>query len=95
MLLAQASGYTLENLREQIGASLFAFLQENAEKLSAENALASLQENFAVFSDEIEEEFLLPTIFGASLINFPRTSKKKRFLPKFVPVSSFQSIVDG
>ncbi len=94
-LLALASGYTLENLREQIGASLFAFLQENAEKLSAENALASLQENFAVFSDEIEEEFLSPTIFGASLINFPRTSKRSRFLPKFAPVSSLQSIVDG
>ncbi|MGI8641068.1 MAG: DUF4912 domain-containing protein [Pyrinomonadaceae bacterium] len=92
-LLALASGYTLENLREQIGASLFAVLQENTEKLSAENALASLQENFGVFSDEIEEEFLSPTVFGASLINFPRTSKRKMFLPKFAPISSLRIVV--
>ncbi len=89
-LLALASGYALENLCEQISASLFAALKENIEKLSAENALASLQENFDIFSDEIEEEFLSPTVFGASLINFPRTLKRKRFLPKFAPVSSFR-----
>ncbi|MEP7037415.1 MAG: DUF4912 domain-containing protein [Acidobacteriota bacterium] len=91
-LLALASGYALENLREQISTSLFAALKENIEKLTAENALASLQENFDIFSDEIEEEFLLPTVFGASLINFPRTLKRKRFLPKFVPVSSFRFV---
>ena len=87
-LLALASGYALQNLREQISASLFAVLQENAEKLSAENALASLQKNFGIFSDEIEEEIWSPTVFGASLINFPRSSKRKRFLPKFAPLSS-------
>ncbi len=89
-LLALASGYAMENLREQISASLFAVLQENAERLSAENALASLQKNFGIFSDEIEEEFSSPTVFGASLINFPQISKRKRFLPKFAPVSSFK-----
>ncbi|MBA2493614.1 MAG: DUF4912 domain-containing protein [Acidobacteria bacterium] len=94
-LLALASGYALENLRGQIGASLFAVLQGNPEKAKAENALASLQENFGVFSGEIEEEFLSPTVFGASLINFPRTSKRKRFLPKFAPVSSLRSVVNG
>ncbi|CAN5628216.1 hypothetical protein BH18ACI1_BH18ACI1_20300 [soil metagenome] len=93
-LLALASGYALENLRGQIGASLFAVLQGNPEKAKAENALASLQENFGVFSGEIEEEFLSPTVFGASLINFPRTSKRKRFLPKFAPVSSLRSVVN-
>jgi hypothetical protein len=89
-LLALASGYALENLHEQIGAGLFAVLQQNAEKLKAENALASLQENFGVFSGEIEEEFLSPTVFGASLINFPQTSQRKGFLPKLAPVSSFK-----
>ena len=94
-LLALASGYVLENLREQISASLFGVLKENIEKLTAENALASLQENFDIFSDEIEEEFLSPTVFGASLINFPRTSKRKRFLPKFAPVSSLSFAIKG
>ena len=90
-LLALASGYALENLREQISASLWAALRENADKLSAENALASLQKNFGIFSDEIEDEQLLPpTVFGASLINFPRISKRKRFLPKFAPLSSLR-----
>lgn len=97
-LLALASGYDLENLRGQISVSLFAKLQENVENLSAEKALAALQENFGVFAGEdAEEESLTPTVFGASLINFPRASErffKKNALPKFSPVSSFRSNVD-
>ena len=88
VLLALASGHSLGSLRDQISSRLFVFLQENIEKLSAENALASLQENFSIFADEYEEEFLSPAVFGASLINFPRTSKKQRFLPKFKTLSS-------
>jgi len=89
-LLALASGAMLDNLRGQISKSLFAALQENVENMSAEKALAALKENFGVFSDEItEEEFLAPTVFGASLINFPRGSRKK-FVPKFAPVSSLR-----
>ncbi|MCY7347950.1 MAG: DUF4912 domain-containing protein [Pyrinomonadaceae bacterium] len=90
ILLALASGHALEDLRGQISSSLFAVLQSNAEKLNAEKAFAALQENFDVFGDEIVEEESLPTtVFGASLINFPRFSKR-RVLPKFSPVSSFR-----
>ena len=92
VLLALASGYTLENLREHISPSLFAILQGNAEKLSAEKALTALQENFGVTaSDEetYEEEMFLPTVFGASLINFPRVSSR-RTIPKFSPISSLR-----
>ncbi len=90
VLLALASGYTLENLREHISPSLFAVLQGNAEKLSAEKALTALQENFGVTADEtFEEEILAPTVFGASLINFPRISKRK-VMPKFTPISSLK-----
>ena len=88
-LLALASGHTLESLRGQISASLFTFFKENTERLNAENALAALRENFDIFADELEEEFSSPAVFGASLINFPRTSKKTRYLPKFAPLSSF------
>ena len=88
-LLALASGHALETLRGQISTSLFEFLQANIEKLSAENALTSLQENFDIFADETEEEFASPAVFGASLINFPRISKKTKFLPKLAPLSSF------
>lgn len=91
-LLALASGYSLEDLREQISPTLFAKLQGNAENLNAEKAFAALRENFGIFTDETtEEESLAPTVFGASLINFPRRSKQffeKNALPKLSPVSS-------
>ncbi len=90
VLLALASGYTLENLREHISPSLFAVLQGNAEKLSAEKALAALQENFGFTAEEtFEEETFAPAVFGASLINFPRISKRK-IVPKFAPLSSLR-----
>ena len=89
VLLALASGHSLESMRDQISTRLFVFLQENIENIKAENALASLQQNFGIFADEFEEEFLSSSaVFGASLINFPQTSKRKRFLPKFAPLSS-------
>ena len=88
VLLALASGYRAENLREYVSPSLFKVLQESAEKLSAEKALSALQTNFGVSADEtFEEESFAATVFGASLINFPRFSKRK-FLPKFTSTSS-------
>ncbi|MCY7376490.1 MAG: DUF4912 domain-containing protein [Pyrinomonadaceae bacterium] len=90
VLLALASGYSLENLRAHISQSLFALLQNSADQLSAEKALTALQENFGVSTDEIyEEEIFGGTVFGASLINFPR-SVKRRTLPKFTPISSLR-----
>lgn len=96
-LLALASGYSLEELRGQVSPKLFAVLQESVEKLSAEKAFSALQENFDVLEDEFieeAEETLTPSVFGASLINFPRTSRKRRLpktiLPKFEPLSSLR-----
>ena len=87
ILFALASRASLESLRSQISASLYAqieaIMQENTERLSAEKVLAALKENFE-FEDDAEE-FLTP-VFGASSINFPR---KPRF-PKFLPVSSLR-----
>ncbi len=92
VLLALASGYALADLRGQINPSLFTFLQNHSEKLSAEKALTALQENFGVSAteqmDETEESFGA-AVFGASLINFPRSSKR-RPLPKFAPLSSLR-----
>jgi hypothetical protein len=88
VLLALASGYQAENLRGYLSPSLFAVLQGSSEKLSAEKALAALQTNFGVSAGEtFEEESFAGTVFGASLINFPRFSKRKS-LPKFSPISS-------
>ena len=78
VMLALASGVPLEYLRFRIGPSLFAILQEHAEKLSSENALAAMREHFGIYADEILEEEPGPAVFGASLINFPRVLKKNR-----------------
>jgi hypothetical protein len=95
ILLALASGYSLEELRGYVSPSLFAFLQTRAEELSAEKTLAALQTNFDLSDDEIyEEEFVGETVYGTSLVNFPR-SLKRRTLPKFSPFSPNQQSVSS
>lgn len=92
VLLALASGYALEELRAQINQSLYKFLQSRADRLSAEKALAALRENFGVSTDEVyEEETFSGTVYGASLVSFPR-SVKRRTLPKFTPLSSLHPV---
>ena len=88
ILLALASGYSAQDLRGHISPSLFAVLQSNTEKISAAKALSALQGNFGISSDgTFEEESFAATVVGASLINFPRFSKRS-ILPKFAPISS-------
>lgn len=86
-LLAIASGIELKDLREHISPALFAFLEANANLLSLENAMSALYEHFDVFSEEFVEEEIGAAVYGASLLNFPRTLKKrivpKEILPKF------------
>jgi len=101
-LLALASGVSLKELRGQISDALFTVLQENLEKLSAENAMSALKEHFEIFDEDLfEEEEIGAVVFGASLVNFPKTIKKRavpktsvsknapKFLPKLSPLSSF------
>jgi len=105
-LLALAAGASLEDLRGQISEALFIILQEHAASLSSEDALSALKENFEVFDEEIfEEEELGAAVFGASLVNFPKSIKKRTvpktglpkdtadkapgYLPKLSPLSSF------
>jgi len=89
-LLALASGYTLDSLRGQISRSLFNKLQENADSLSAEKALVALHENFGAVGagENIEEETFTGLVFGASVVNFPRLSRRG-FSPGLKSVSSF------
>ncbi len=102
-LLALASGYALEALRGHISSNLFVFLEKHRAKLNAETALAALRENFGGFTgeetdvEETEEFGGAQTVFGASLINFPRSLKRRRapkfstVLPsKFAPLSSLR-----
>jgi len=99
--LALASGYSLEDVRDEINSLLYARLESEINKFSAENVLAALKENFDIFTDEFfEEEEIGNAIAGASLVNFPKRLKKRSVpktltpklskLPKLNPISSFE-----
>lgn len=95
VLLALASGYSLESIRSEINPGLYEKLKSEIERLSAESVLAALKENFDIFTDEFfEEEEFGEAIVGASLVNFPKRIKKrsvpKTLLPKIpnVPIIS-------
>lgn len=86
-MLALAAGIKLEELKFRTGALLYSRLQANAEKVSSKRALAAVQEHFGVEPGEIIEEETLSAVYGTSLVNFPRTLKR-RFPQKLEPVSS-------
>lgn len=102
VLLALASGYSLEDIRSEINPQLYDFISNEIEKLSAEKVLFALKENFDIFTEELfEEEEFGEAVFGASIINFPKRIKKRSVpkslspkdlkfpkLSKFSPVSS-------
>lgn len=89
-LLALASGVDLEVLRDHISPALFGLLERNIAALNAEKASSVLEEHFHISGDEdVEEEHTGAAVFGASLVNFPRLTIRKRGVPKFAPLSSF------
>ena len=91
-LLALASGATLEELRFRVGPAMFAILQANVEQLAADKAKAALSEYFDIDQTEWTEEEFGSAVYGASLVNFPKTLKAKKvssaFSPRYDPVSS-------
>jgi len=84
-LLAIASGATLEELRFRVSPALFAILQANAEIVDSGRAMNALTENFDVEESEFTDEEFGPAVFGASLVNFPRTLKTRTVSPKHEP----------
>lgn len=84
-MLSIAAGLNLEELRSRVSPSLFAILQANAEKLAAENARATLSEHFDIDETEWTEHETGSTVFGASLVHFPRTLKARKVTPKYSP----------
>ncbi len=84
-LVALASGTTLEELRFRISPALFAILQANAANIEAGRAMSALTEYFDIDETEWTEEQFGPAVYGASLVNFPRTLKTKVLSPKYAP----------
>lgn len=87
-LMALASGLKIEELRSRISAGLFAILQSNAGEVSGRNAMNILTEYFDIDEAEFTEHKYGSAVYGASLVNFPRTLTTRRVAPKFAPVSS-------
>ena len=88
-MAALAAGVTLEELRSKIGPTLFAILSANAENLAAENARAALGEYMNIADAEYSEtEELGPAVYGASLVNLPRTLKTSGIASRYAPASS-------
>lgn len=101
-LIALASGLTLEDLRGKVSPTLFAILQANAGQINAGRAMSSLTEHFEIDETEFTEEELGPAVYGASLVNFPKTLKTRtvsnrtgsstrpsiELAPRYNPVSS-------
>lgn len=91
-MLAIAAGATLEDLRHRISPALFAILAANADKVFADQSIAVLNEYFDIDETEFVEEQLGPAVYGASLVNFPKTLKPRKVSSKtverYLPVSS-------
>lgn len=96
-LLALAAGVPLESLKHKISAALFEILQANAGALEPAKAMASLTEYFDIDEAEFSEEQYGPAVYGASLVNFPKTLKTRglspktlapKYAPRYNPVSS-------
>ena len=88
-LLALAAGAAFDQLRGGLNPGLANILQAESDKLNAEKIRSSLEENFGAAADEfiVEEETVLSSrVIGASLVNFPRTARRK----VEVPSSGFQ-----
>ena len=77
-LLALASGVPIEELRWKVSASLFALLEANLNRLSTEAAVGALREHFDIGDDEVLEEEQLSGVYGASVVHFPKTLKRRR-----------------
>jgi hypothetical protein len=91
-ILALAGGATLDVLRDRVSSSLFNVLESYAERLSSSGARRALTEHFDVEESEWTEEQFGPTVFGASLVNFPKTLKSRqdtKYSPRYNPFSSF------
>ena len=91
-IFALASGATLEDIRWRVGPALFAILQANVKEQAAEKARASLSKHFDIDDAEWHEDKFGSVVYGASLINFPRTLRNRkvpsRLSERFAPVSS-------
>lgn len=91
VMLALASGVAVHELNGRISPALFAMLQASIKNVGKSSARAALKEHFEIDGSEWHEEEAAPVVFGASLVNFPKTLKPRNAAlssPRYNPVSS-------
>lgn len=89
VMLALASGVSMDRIREQIDASLFDFISSSSVLLDESRALSALQEEFEFDANDLsEDEEIGDAVFGASIVNFPRRQRRYRRLLDTPHVSS-------
>ena len=77
-MLAFAKGQKLDDLRWKVSSELFDYLQSSEDVLDAQRAEAALRKHFDLDEEELETQETGPAVFGASLVNFPRTLRSRR-----------------
>lgn len=86
-MIAFASGHQLEDLRWRVGPTLFAALGSTGGSLTPDSARSAMTEYMDIDATEFDEEEVGPAVFGTSVVNFPRTLKR-RTVSRLNPVSS-------
>lgn len=84
-MMALAAGATLEELRTRVSARVFLILQSTGVDTSNDAARSALGEYFEIDDQEWTEEEFGSAVFGASLVNFPKTLKSRKLTPKYSP----------
>jgi hypothetical protein len=93
VLLTFAAGGSLASLRERIGPSLFALLEESGVGADPPRAASVLSKQYEIEADEFEPEGETESaVFGASAINFPRKVRTRR-IAEYSPLSSHSMAV--
>lgn len=84
-MMALAAGATLEELRTRVSARVFAILQSSGVDATKDAARSALGEYFDIEYTEWTEEEFGSAVFGASLVNFPKTLRSRKLTPKYAP----------
>jgi hypothetical protein len=89
-LLLLASGAALDDLRLRLSSKLLAIVTSNIGKLGPDDAYRVMSEHFEIDRHDFDVEESDATVYGASLVNFPRRLRTRPRVPGgYAPMSSF------
>jgi hypothetical protein len=78
-MLSIASGVEVRQLEGRVNRSLYEILSSTADSLQPNEVMQTLTEHFDICPDDFPEgEYAGPAVFGVSLINFPKTLRRRK-----------------